>query len=207
MANFSFLNNHGPRVRAGKKAIVNISPWQTAEALAPLAVTAEEKEFARDAQRLADHDVDQAFAAALRQATLQAQHITLSGEALALSQKIAELQELIRQDQELVLVGLADLAGVCQTEAAHGQEGRLSVRVVYWIHVQWRHDGHIGRYLRLAHVLTAFTFASGAISGTVAFFGIGGRGAGFLPGFSTEPRTRDLLQCRIFTFGNASCRS
>lgn len=102
MANFSFLNNQGARVRAGKKAIVNISPWQTAEALAPLAVTAEEKEFSRDAERLADHDVDQAFAAALRQATLQAQHITLSGEALALSKKIAELQELIRQDQDLV---------------------------------------------------------------------------------------------------------
>ena len=89
MANFSFLNQ-GRRGRFGasKKAIVNISPWQTAEALAPLAVTAEEKEFAREAERLADHDVDQAFAAALRQATLQAQHITLSGEALALSQKI-----------------------------------------------------------------------------------------------------------------------
>lgn len=103
MANFSFLNQ-GRRGRSGasKKTIVNINPWQTAEALAPLAVTAEEKEFAREAQRLADHDVDQAFAAALRQATLRAQHITLSGEALALSQKIAELQQLIRQDQELV---------------------------------------------------------------------------------------------------------
>jgi small-conductance mechanosensitive channel/Arc/MetJ-type ribon-helix-helix transcriptional regulator len=103
MANFSFLSQ-GRRGRFGasKKAIVNINPWQTAEALAPLAVTAEEKEFAREAERLADHDVDQAFAAALRQATLQAQHITLSGEALALSQKIAELQQLIRQDQDLV---------------------------------------------------------------------------------------------------------
>ena len=104
MANFSFLNTQGTRARSlgGKKTIVNISPWQTAEALAALAVTAEEKEFARDAERLADHDVDQAFASALRQATLQAQHITLSGEALALSQKIAELQQLIKQDQELV---------------------------------------------------------------------------------------------------------
>jgi small-conductance mechanosensitive channel len=104
MANFSFLINQSPRAgsSAGKKTIVNISPWQTAEALAPLAVTAEEKEFAHDAQRLADHDVDQAFASALRQAMLQAQHITLSGEALALSQKIAELQQLIKQDQELV---------------------------------------------------------------------------------------------------------
>jgi small-conductance mechanosensitive channel len=104
MANFSFLNNQNHRAgsSAGKKTIVNISPWQTAEALAPLAVTAEEKEFAHDAERLADHDVDQAFAAALRQAVLQAQHITLSADAQALSQKIAELQQVIKQDQELV---------------------------------------------------------------------------------------------------------
>lgn len=103
MANFSFLKNQSSRgANRGKKTIVDMSPWQTAQALAPLAVTAEEKGFARDAQRLADHDVDQAFAAALRQATLQAQHITLSGEALALSQKIAQLQQLIRQDQAQV---------------------------------------------------------------------------------------------------------
>ena len=100
MANLSFLHNQS--ARAGKKTIVDLSPWQTAEALAPLAVTAEEKEFARDAQRLADHDVDQAFASALRQALLQAQHITLSGDALALSQKIAQLQQLIKQDQAQV---------------------------------------------------------------------------------------------------------
>jgi small-conductance mechanosensitive channel len=102
MGNLSFLNNPGGRTATGKKTIVDLSPWQTAEALAPLAVTAEEKEFARDAQRLADHDVDQAFASALRQALLQAQHITLSGDALALSQKIAQLQQLIKQDQAQV---------------------------------------------------------------------------------------------------------
>ena len=104
MANFSFLNNQSTGTGANtlKKTIVDLSPWQTAEALAPLAVTAEEKELAGDAQRLADHDVDQAFASALRQATLKAQHITLSGDALALSQKIAQLQVLIKQDQAQV---------------------------------------------------------------------------------------------------------
>jgi small-conductance mechanosensitive channel len=102
MANFSFLNSQNAGLRTGKKTIVDLSPWQTAAALAPLAVTAEEKEFARDAQRLADHDVDQAFASALREATLQAQHITLTGDALALSQKIAQLQDLIKQDQAQV---------------------------------------------------------------------------------------------------------
>ncbi len=103
MANLSFLSRKGGAGRdSGKKTIVDLRPWQTAQALAPLAVTTEEREFAHNAERLADHEVDQAFASALRQATLQAQHITLKGDALALSQKVAQLQQLIKQDQEQV---------------------------------------------------------------------------------------------------------
>lgn len=104
MANLSFLKGQSTLggVSSSKKTIIDLSPWQTAEALAPLAVTAEEKEYAHNAERLADHDVDQAFASALRQATLRAQHTTLSGDALALSQKIATLQQLIKQDQAQV---------------------------------------------------------------------------------------------------------
>src|SRR5579859_2033985 len=71
-----------------KKTIVDLSPWQTAETLAALSVTAEETEFAHEAEHLADHEVDQAFAAALRQATIQAQRRTLTGSALALSKKV-----------------------------------------------------------------------------------------------------------------------
>ena len=89
MGNLSFLNpKYNPnRASKGKKALVDVSTWQTAEALAPLAYTAEEKEFAQEAERLADHEVDQTFASALRQATLDAQHIKLTGDALALSKK------------------------------------------------------------------------------------------------------------------------
>jgi small-conductance mechanosensitive channel len=102
MGNLSFLNskNNPNAANGGKKTIVDVSPWQTAQALAPLAVTAEEKEFAQEAERLADHEVDQAFASALRQATLDSQHITLTGDALALSKKVAQLQQLIAQDKE-----------------------------------------------------------------------------------------------------------
>jgi small-conductance mechanosensitive channel len=102
VGNLSFLNprNNPNRISGNKKAIVDIKPWQTAQALAPLAYTAEEKEHAQEAERLADHEVDQAFAAALRQATLDAQHLKLSGEALALSKKVAELQQLIAQDKD-----------------------------------------------------------------------------------------------------------
>src|SRR5258708_16035134 len=46
--------------------IVDQRPWQTAATLAALAQSAEEKKFARDAQRLADHAVDQAFSQSLR---------------------------------------------------------------------------------------------------------------------------------------------
>jgi small-conductance mechanosensitive channel len=104
MANLSFLNpkNNSNFANAGKKTIVDVSPWQTAQALAPLAVTAEEKEHAQEAQRLADHEVDQAFASALRQATLDSQHLTLTGDALELSKKVAQIQQLIAQDKDEV---------------------------------------------------------------------------------------------------------
>jgi small-conductance mechanosensitive channel len=104
MSHLPFIAGRGqtPAASGGKKAIVDLSPWQTAQALAPLAVTAEETEFAHEAERLADHEVDQAFAAALRQSTIQAQHRTLTGNALALSQKIDQLQQVVDQDQAQV---------------------------------------------------------------------------------------------------------
>lgn len=86
----------------GAQSLVNLQPWQTAQALAALAVTAEENEYAHDAERLADHEVDQAFAAALRQARLDAEHDQLTGEAQALAQRVAQLQQLKQQDQALM---------------------------------------------------------------------------------------------------------
>jgi small-conductance mechanosensitive channel len=104
MANLPFLSKHDKKLGLvrGPKTLVDLRPWQTAEALAPLAVTAEEKEYAREAERLADHEVDQAFASALRQASVQARHRVLSGDALALSQKVKQLEQLVKQDQALV---------------------------------------------------------------------------------------------------------
>src|ERR1700682_1976529 len=68
--------------------IVDQRPWQTAAALAALAQSAEERGLARAGERLADHEVYQAFAQSLRQASLQKQN--LSGKALALQQRVAE---------------------------------------------------------------------------------------------------------------------
>jgi small-conductance mechanosensitive channel len=79
------------------RGIVDQRPWQTAETLAALAESAEEREFAREAERLADHEVDQAFAQSLRQATVEVRELT--GRALILQQRVTELQQTIKGDE------------------------------------------------------------------------------------------------------------
>lgn len=101
MANLPFLKGTGrARGAAAANGLVDQRSWQTIEALAPLAVSAEEKRLARDAERLADHEVDQAFAQALRQASVGTRNLT--GEALVLQQKVATLQGVVKSDQEKV---------------------------------------------------------------------------------------------------------
>ena len=99
MADLPFLqarkgNWTGTYVPSG---VVDQRPWQTAATLAALAQSTEEKELAREAERLADHEVDQAFSQSLRQASLEKPN--LSGKALALQQRVTELQETIKNDQ------------------------------------------------------------------------------------------------------------
>ncbi len=53
---------------AARARLVDTSPLKTARGLAALAVTREERRLARDAARIADHEVDLAFANALREA-------------------------------------------------------------------------------------------------------------------------------------------
>src|SRR6059036_1418387 len=99
MADLPFLqarkgNWTGTYVPSG---VVDQRPWQTSATLAALAQSTEEKELAREAERLADHEVDQAFSQSLRQASLEKPN--LSGQALALQQRVTELQETIKNDQ------------------------------------------------------------------------------------------------------------
>jgi small-conductance mechanosensitive channel len=103
MAHLSFLKGQNTQRDPGaskQTTLVDLHPWQIAQALAPLAVSKEEEEFAHEAERLADHEVNQAFAAALRQASEQ--HLTPTGEALELSQKAVRLQETAKEDQAQV---------------------------------------------------------------------------------------------------------
>jgi small-conductance mechanosensitive channel len=98
MAHMPFLKANGGH--GSSNSLVDQRPWQTIESLAPLAVSAEEQSFAHEAARLADHEVDQAFALALREATFQTR--TLTGDALAVQQKVTLLQALVKEDQTKV---------------------------------------------------------------------------------------------------------
>jgi small-conductance mechanosensitive channel len=90
------------RLANGQKSLVDLRPWQTASALAPLAVSNEEAEYSQEAERLADHEVDQAFASALREATDKVQHSVLTGDALTLSQRVTQLQQLVKDDKSQI---------------------------------------------------------------------------------------------------------
>ena len=90
------------------RGVVDQRPWQTASTLAALAQSAEEQEFAREAERLADHEVNQAFSQSLRQAGLDKPK--LSGKALALQERVTELQATVKSDQARVAALTADAA-------------------------------------------------------------------------------------------------
>ena len=100
--------------------IVDQRPWQTAATLAALAQSAEERDLAREAERLADHEVDQAFSQSLRQASLEKPN--LSGKALALQQRVNELQETIRNDQARIASLSASAGGKPASAASDGSD-------------------------------------------------------------------------------------
>jgi small-conductance mechanosensitive channel len=105
----------GVAIRHG---IVDQRPWQTAQTLSALAVSAEEREMAREAERLADHEVDQAFAQSLRQASDGPRDMT--GEALALQKRVTDLQATVKEDQAHVtaLTAKAGPNGSADAQAA-----------------------------------------------------------------------------------------
>ena len=115
MANLPFLNRQGGGA-SQSSSLVDQGAWQTVVALAPLAVSAEEKGFAREAERLADHEVDQAFGMALRQAEMET-HV-LKGPALELQQKVNGLAEQVKEDQASVDGLTAHVAAATKVGAA-----------------------------------------------------------------------------------------
>lgn len=95
-----------PQVPTGKtnssvapaKSIVDQSPLKTAQQLAQLVTTQEERNLAQQALRLADYEVDLAFDAALRQARLHPPALT--PEAKEVQARLQKAQKLLSADQD-----------------------------------------------------------------------------------------------------------
>src|SRR5713101_9801070 len=88
-------NNH-----AAQAPLVDQSPLKTAQQLAQLATSPEERPLAEEALRLADHEVDLAFAAALRDAAENPPE--LSPEAKEIEVRLHRAQKLLQRDPALV---------------------------------------------------------------------------------------------------------
>jgi small-conductance mechanosensitive channel len=92
------VNHHHEKVN--EPPLVDQKPLQTARNLANVAATPPERELAQEAARLADHEVDLAFASALREAT---QHpATVSPEARQLDAKVKKLEAKVGAEQDSV---------------------------------------------------------------------------------------------------------
>lgn len=96
------------------QALVDQSPFDLAKTLATLAVSPEERGYATEAERLADHEVDQSFAMALREAATAKRVST--PEVQALEAKVAGLKATVAEDKALV-------AGLTAAATASGQAG------------------------------------------------------------------------------------
>ena len=96
------------RVTRTAQQIVDTSALQTAQQLAPLAVTRWEQEYAQEALRLADRSVDLAFDAALDDA--KENPAPLSAETRPLAERVKEADARWRADQDRVADLTAALA-------------------------------------------------------------------------------------------------
>ena len=113
MEQLAFLRKGAGGAQAG---LVDQRPYETAVTLSALAVSGEEQAYAQQVERLSDHEVDQAFAQALRQAAMQTR--VLTGDAVADAAKVAELKGLVKDDQARVdaLTAAAKTSGVAGAE-------------------------------------------------------------------------------------------
>ena len=101
----SGLRRQAPR----RERLVDQTPLLTARSLLPLAQTGEEQQLAHQAERLANHEVDLAFADALRRAALAPAQATQEIKALADTKTKAESQ--VEADRQVVQRLTQQLAG------------------------------------------------------------------------------------------------
>lgn len=94
------LEYNAPAAMPSTGGLVDQTPLNTARRLTSLAATAQEKQYAEQALRIADHEVDQAFATAVREAT--AATPTLSPAAAKLASRINTLELKLKGEQQTV---------------------------------------------------------------------------------------------------------
>jgi len=78
--------------------LVDSQPLLTAQHLAAMATTPKEQEFAKDALRISDHEVDMAFAAALHKATEHAPPIPAAARPILA--QVQGAQQRVKEDQK-----------------------------------------------------------------------------------------------------------
>ena len=88
------------RTRPRRAPLVDEQPVQTARSMATLASTREEQRFARQALQFADHEVDLAFADALRETTLHPAAST--PETTELFARVSRAEAQVKLDQDLI---------------------------------------------------------------------------------------------------------
>jgi small-conductance mechanosensitive channel len=101
--------------------LVDQRPLQTARKLAPLASTAEEQSIVQEALRLADHEVDLAFADALREA--QEHPAQPTPETRELYKRVSRAQAAVRSDQDQVQSLTKSLASAGESNKEKVQQG------------------------------------------------------------------------------------
>src|SRR5579864_3707068 len=131
----------GPQMQKAKPpGLVDDQPLLTAQRLAALAATPEEMEFGKNALRLADHEVDMAFAAALHQATEHAPVIPVAARPImanvqgverrvkADEQEVARLKQLLPKAQENARQALQDRLDLVEATMEVDQEDLDALR-------------------------------------------------------------------------------
>ena len=103
--------------------LVDTHPLETAQRLAPLAVTREEQSFAQEALRLGDHSVDLAFAAAMRDATENPAPLTPETRALLSRLKTTEASVAADQSRVAQFTQQLPKAGAREKDALQEQLG------------------------------------------------------------------------------------
>ena len=97
--------------KAAPAGLVDSQPLLTAQRLSALATTPKEQEFAKEALRISDHEVDMAFAAALHKATEHAPPIPAAARPILA--KVQDSQQRVKADENEItrLKGLIAKAG------------------------------------------------------------------------------------------------